>query len=197
MHCFCSAAPTCKTCRKWPRTSTTRTSARSVWSVAAGCPPMVTFCLCLLRTYLSVCLLPVCPPAPPPTSNRKPHVYSSRALPIGQQIGGGVTRWEIGVRHMLQWTGNWPAANRTGSVDLFELHTCHTPISPRIRRLCPTPFSLLDPPEDFEMRCCRHVPDDVTRYFCCRGNLTLDMFRDMSQAVAALLFWGKTMNRIM
>lgn len=47
--------PTCRTCRKWPRTSTTRTFDRNVSSGAAGCPPMVTFCLSLLRTYF--CLL--------------------------------------------------------------------------------------------------------------------------------------------
>lgn len=60
--------PTCKTYRKWPRTSTTRTSAQTAWSGVAGCPPTVTFCLCLLRTYLSVSLL-LCTS---PTSDSKP-----------------------------------------------------------------------------------------------------------------------------
>lgn len=46
--------PTCRTYRKWLRTCTTRTSAQSAWSEAAGCPPTVTFCLCRLRTYCCV-----------------------------------------------------------------------------------------------------------------------------------------------
>ncbi len=67
-------APTCRTCRKLLRTFTTRTSARSASNGAAGCPPMVIFCLCRLRTYCSACLS-----SPPPSSSMKKNSFVSVA----------------------------------------------------------------------------------------------------------------------
>lgn len=66
------AAPTCRTCRKSLRTFTMRTSARNASNEAAGCPPMVTFCLCRLRTYCSACLSP-----PPPSTSIKKQSFVS------------------------------------------------------------------------------------------------------------------------
>lgn len=66
------AAPTCRTCRKSLRTFTMRTSARSASNGAAGCPPMVTFYLCRLRTYCFACFSP-----PPPSASMKEQSFVS------------------------------------------------------------------------------------------------------------------------
>ncbi len=81
-------APTCRTCRKLLRTFTTRTSARSASNGAAGCPPMVIFCLCRLRTYCSACLS-----SPPPSTSMKKKQLCECSHRIFEYPKPGKTKW--------------------------------------------------------------------------------------------------------
>lgn len=80
ISCLFFTEPTCRIYRKWPRTCTTRTSAQTASNGVEGCPPMVMFCLCLLRTYLSVSLLSAPPPSAPNSRNSEKDIMNFEKL---------------------------------------------------------------------------------------------------------------------
>lgn len=80
-----------------------KTSVQTALSGVAGCPPMVTFCLCLLRTYLSVSLL-LCtsPHLKQQTSDQTSILYIAKAG-VGQEKTT-IERLSTCAQHMPDFT---------------------------------------------------------------------------------------------